>query len=604
MRITDFGVARAVERVTQTQSGEVKGKLGYIAPEQARAKPIDRRADVYALGIVAWETFTGKRLFAGDGPAETLMRVLEMEVPRLDAMRPDVPVALADAIAQALERDIDKRTKTAGELAQAIRMAIPSVGGTPLAKLVRERGGESLLRLEEGIRAQMPSSPSARMSQLPRPSSGDELTTRTPSSISRVVEKSAAPAPTATAPLPATDAPLPATVIAPAPPSSARGLAVALGVVVLLLLGGIAWAATRGPVETAVPLAAAPPPEAPAAPAAPAMPTTPVAVEPPDVAPVVVAPAPVVELAPEPVETTRAEARPSTTRRERPRTTPARPTTGARTDEPCARDRQSSSARTARDGRLRGRARRLSSAPRPRRHGHAHAVHVQMSRQWQSSPARQISPPVQAPPRHTWLRPHVPSMHRVPSGSARSRGQVADEPVHASAPSQGPMAARHVVPPRTKRSLGHVAVEPVQLSATSHPPAVARHTVLAETKPSLGHAAVEPVHDSATSQGPALARHCVPPAVKPSAGHAAAEPVHASATSHGPVAARHVVPPAVRASAGHAPLEPVHCSAGMSTRPRSHGRRWCSVAACPRARRARAATDLGRNHRCPSMRGT
>jgi serine/threonine protein kinase len=296
VRITDFGVARAVERVTQTQSGEVKGKLGYFAPEQARAKPIDRRADVYALGIVAWELLTGRRLFAGDGPAETLMRVLEMEVPRVDTVRPEVPAALADAIAHALERDVEKRTATAGELAQAIRLAVPSPGPAPLGKLVRERGGESLLRLEEGIRAQMPSSPSARVSSIPKQpvTPEEELTTRTPSAISRVVEKSGTGS-KPVVPLEATAAPLAppspeppivepvsrasfdaAPAIAPAP-SRPAWLVPAIVAAVIVVLGGVGFALTRQPevtassleVPTSVPVASVPVVVAPVVPEAP-----------------------------------------------------------------------------------------------------------------------------------------------------------------------------------------------------------------------------------------------------------------------------------------------------------------------------------------------
>ena len=152
VRITDFGVARAIERVTRTESGEVKGKLAYFAPEQARAKPLDRRADVFALGIVAWELLTGRRLFAGESPADTVIRVLEMPVPRVDEIRPEVPAALADAVARALDRDVYARTETAGALAKELRAAVPAVSPSDLGALVRERGGEALRRIERGIR--------------------------------------------------------------------------------------------------------------------------------------------------------------------------------------------------------------------------------------------------------------------------------------------------------------------------------------------------------------------------------------------------------------------------------------------------------------------
>ena len=76
-RITDFGVARAASRLSTTRSGQLKGKLAYMSPEQAKARGvIDRRADIFAMGTVLWELLACKRLFKGDGDADTLNRVL------------------------------------------------------------------------------------------------------------------------------------------------------------------------------------------------------------------------------------------------------------------------------------------------------------------------------------------------------------------------------------------------------------------------------------------------------------------------------------------------------------------------------------------------
>ncbi len=198
VRITDFGVARALERATQTQSGEVKGKLGYFAPEQVRGKDIDRRTDVFALGIVAWETFAGRRLFQGDNPAQTLDMVMSMDIPRLDAMRPDVPPSLADAVAHALERDLAHRTPTAGDLAEELRYALRPSGSAAVGALIREHGGESLMKLEDGLRAQSPSA----LSRVRRSSSAGAEIAAAPvaaappaAPIAIEVETAAAPAP-------------------------------------------------------------------------------------------------------------------------------------------------------------------------------------------------------------------------------------------------------------------------------------------------------------------------------------------------------------------------------------------------------------------------
>ena len=83
-RLTDFGVARATSKLSTTRTGQLKGKLAYMAPEQARgAKDIDRRADVFAAGVVLWEALEGRRLFKGDGEADTLNKVLYEPIPPL-----------------------------------------------------------------------------------------------------------------------------------------------------------------------------------------------------------------------------------------------------------------------------------------------------------------------------------------------------------------------------------------------------------------------------------------------------------------------------------------------------------------------------------------
>ena len=122
-RITDFGVARAATRLSTTRTGQLKGKLAYMAPEQARGAPVDRRADLFAMGIVLWECLAQKRLFKGEGEADTLNRVLYEPIPSLRQANPDVPAALEAVVMKALERDRDKRWSDASELADALEKA-------------------------------------------------------------------------------------------------------------------------------------------------------------------------------------------------------------------------------------------------------------------------------------------------------------------------------------------------------------------------------------------------------------------------------------------------------------------------------------------------
>ena len=80
-RLTDFGIALAASRISASRPGTIKGKPSYMAPEQARAQTVDRRADVWALGVILWEALTGKRLFIGDNEAATVLKVIEMPIP-------------------------------------------------------------------------------------------------------------------------------------------------------------------------------------------------------------------------------------------------------------------------------------------------------------------------------------------------------------------------------------------------------------------------------------------------------------------------------------------------------------------------------------------
>lgn len=126
-RITDFGVARAAARLTTTRTGQLKGKLAYMAPEQARGHGVDRRADLFALGIVLWEALAMKRLFKGDGEAETLSRVLSEPIPKLRTLVPTLPAGIEAVVMKALERDPEKRFASAADFSEALEKAARAV---------------------------------------------------------------------------------------------------------------------------------------------------------------------------------------------------------------------------------------------------------------------------------------------------------------------------------------------------------------------------------------------------------------------------------------------------------------------------------------------
>ncbi|HEX8950705.1 MAG TPA: serine/threonine-protein kinase, partial [Polyangia bacterium] len=133
VKLADFGIAKsqAAASRAQTTAGTLKGKVPYMSPEQARARPLDRRSDLFSLGVVAWELLTGKRLFHRRSELDMLRAVQMSDVPPLASVRPDVPPALAAAVETALEASVDDRWDDAAELAQALLAWLAAAGETP-----------------------------------------------------------------------------------------------------------------------------------------------------------------------------------------------------------------------------------------------------------------------------------------------------------------------------------------------------------------------------------------------------------------------------------------------------------------------------------------
>ena len=120
-RLTDFGIAKAEDRLQVTRTHEVKGKLAYLAPERVdKRRTCTRQSDVFSMGVVLWECLAGRRLFRGEEAVDTLEEVMHAPIPRLRQLGAHVPPALDDALARALSRDLTIRYKTAEEFAIAI----------------------------------------------------------------------------------------------------------------------------------------------------------------------------------------------------------------------------------------------------------------------------------------------------------------------------------------------------------------------------------------------------------------------------------------------------------------------------------------------------
>jgi eukaryotic-like serine/threonine-protein kinase len=131
VKVLDFGIARARGGLHTSQGRVVRGKSSYIAPEQICGDPVDRRVDVFSLGVVLYELTTRTRLFCAETDAESLSRVLKGPVWPPSELVAGYPAQLEQVVLRALERDQQKRFQTAGQLQRALEEFIASTG-TPV----------------------------------------------------------------------------------------------------------------------------------------------------------------------------------------------------------------------------------------------------------------------------------------------------------------------------------------------------------------------------------------------------------------------------------------------------------------------------------------
>lgn len=117
VKLIDFGVAKARDRLAHTTTGAIKGKFGYMSPEQARGQPVDRRSDVFSLGIVLWEMLALRRLYRSESELEILRMIVEDPPLPIRQVRPEVPVSLENVLNAALAKRRDDRLGSCAEFA-------------------------------------------------------------------------------------------------------------------------------------------------------------------------------------------------------------------------------------------------------------------------------------------------------------------------------------------------------------------------------------------------------------------------------------------------------------------------------------------------------
>ncbi len=147
VKLIDFGIAKAFGRAYQTATGSLKGKLKYMAPEQARSSRVDRRTDIYALGIVLWEMLTMRRMFRADNEVELLEKVRHPDVASPVHYAPHLNQELCDAVMQALALDTRHRPDSALAVLHMFNRACPratTVDASQLASLLTGTLGDEL----------------------------------------------------------------------------------------------------------------------------------------------------------------------------------------------------------------------------------------------------------------------------------------------------------------------------------------------------------------------------------------------------------------------------------------------------------------------------
>jgi serine/threonine protein kinase len=146
VKVVDFGVAKAEDRMQETKSGTVKGKISYLSPEQCKGRRVDRRSDLFSLGICFWEMLTTERLFKRASDFENMNAIVTETTPPPSSRRPDVPPEIDELVLRLLAKAPEHRFQTADEVVEAVE-AVASrtssvLSASALGRFTRELFGQ------------------------------------------------------------------------------------------------------------------------------------------------------------------------------------------------------------------------------------------------------------------------------------------------------------------------------------------------------------------------------------------------------------------------------------------------------------------------------
>jgi serine/threonine-protein kinase len=143
-RVLDFGIAKATNRVQETRTDQIKGKVAYMSPEQLAKGNVDRRADVYSASVVLWEALTGQRLFKADDVPSLVYSIINDEVRLPSTLVPDLPKAFDTIVMKGLDREATNRWSSAREMAEALEKVVVPAPAREIGPWVEEAAGEAL----------------------------------------------------------------------------------------------------------------------------------------------------------------------------------------------------------------------------------------------------------------------------------------------------------------------------------------------------------------------------------------------------------------------------------------------------------------------------
>ncbi len=152
-KVVDFGIAKAAHQIESTQAGTLKGKFGYMSPEQVEGQTVDQRTDIFALGIMAWEMLANQRLFLANNEINTLRKIRECDVPRLRDINPNIPLDLDKIVQKSLKKDKSERYKTAsdmqGDMQSFFSRFEPDFSTTDLSRFVKKLFAEEIINIRK-----------------------------------------------------------------------------------------------------------------------------------------------------------------------------------------------------------------------------------------------------------------------------------------------------------------------------------------------------------------------------------------------------------------------------------------------------------------------